>query len=111
LPLSLAGALGDRLLTYAISALIALLLYRLVPTRALPLRILWPAALLTGAGFQLSEVGFAIYQTYFSNFEAVYGALAGAVALLLFLNLEGNIILFGATLAAEMARDRKQPTE
>jgi membrane protein len=110
-PLSLGGALGDRLLTYAISALIALLLYRLVPTRALPLRILWPAALLAGAGFQLSEVGFAIYQTYFSNFEAVYGALAGAVALLLFLNLEANIILFGATLAAEMARDRKQPTE
>ena len=109
-PIPLTGGLGDRLLTYAALALVALLLYRLVPTRGLPIRTLWPAALLAGAGFQLSEVGFAIYQTYFSNFEAVYGALAGAVALLIFLNLEASIILFGAVLAAELARDpQRQP--
>jgi membrane protein len=108
-PQSLAGGLWDRLLTCATSTLIALLLYRLVPTHGPPTRALWPAALIAGAGFQLSEVGFAIYQTYFSNFEAIYGALAGAVALLIFLNLEATIILFGAVFAAELARDRKRP--
>jgi membrane protein len=106
-PASLAGWLIDYALTYALLALAALLLYRLVPSQGLPVRDLWPAALIAGAGFQLGGAGFAIYQTYFSDLEAVYGALAGAVALLVFLNLEATIILFGAVLAAEMARDRQ----
>jgi membrane protein len=108
-PESLAGGIGDRLLTYATSTLAALLLYRLVPTKPLPTRALWPSALITGAGFQLAEVGFAIYQNYFSDIEAIYGALAGAVALLIFLNLEATIILYSAVLAAELARSSKEP--
>jgi membrane protein len=106
-PASLAGWLIDYALTYALLALAALLLYRLVPSQGLPVRDLWPAALIAGAGFKLGGVGFAIYQAYFSDLEAVYGTLAGAVALLVFLNLEATIILFGAVLAAEMARDRQ----
>ena len=110
-PATLAWGIVARALPYAASTLAFLLLYRLIPSRALPVRDLWPAALLAGAGFQLAEVGFGIYLDHFAAYEVVYGALAGAVALLVFLYFEANIILFAAGLAAELARDRQLGSE
>ncbi len=100
---------ADWLIPYATLVLIALLLYALVPNHALRARDLWPAALIAGTGWQLTGVGFSIYVANFAQFQQIYGALAGAVALLIFLQLNATIVLFAAGLAAEAARDRERP--
>jgi membrane protein len=100
---------ADWLIPYATLVLIALLLYALVPNHALRARDLWPAALIAGTGWQLTGVGFSIYVANFAQFQQIYGALAGAVALLIFLQLNATIVLFAAGLAAEAVRDRQRP--
>lgn len=100
----------EGLIPYATLVAATLLLYLLLPSRALRARELWPAALVAGAGLYVTSVGFGYYVANFAQFQQVYGALAGAVALLAFLNLDATILLFAAGLAAEAARDRRGAT-
>jgi membrane protein len=100
----------EWLIPYATLVSVALLLYLLIPNHALSASELWPAALIAGTGLHLTIIGFGYYVTHFAQFQQVYGALAGAVALLIFLNFNATIILFAAGLAAEMARDRRRAT-
>lgn len=103
-------AVVDWLIPYTTLVSVALLLYVLIPNHNLQTRELWPAALISGTGLYLTIIGFTYYVSHFAQFQQVYGALAGAVALLIFLNLNATIILFGAGLAAELARDRHRAT-
>lgn len=89
----------------------ALLLYLLIPNHALSASELWPAALLAGTGLTLTIIGFGFYVTNFAQFQQVYGALAGAVALLIFLNVNATILLFAAGIVAEVARDRRRAAD
>ena len=100
----------EWVIPYATLVSVTLLLYAVIPSHRLMMRDLWPAALLGGAGLQLTVIGFSFYLSNFAQFQQVYGALAGAVALLIFLNLVATIILFAGTLAAEMARDNRKAT-
>jgi len=97
---------AEWLLPYATLVLTAMLLFRLVPNHSLRARALWPAALLAGAGLRVTVIGFSLYLANFAQFQQVYGALAGAVALLVFLQFNATVILFSAGLAAEAARGR-----
>lgn len=88
----------------AISGLISfagfLILYRLLPHRAPPLRSLWPGALVAAAGFEAVKLGFAIYLANFDSYDVIYGSLGGALALLSWVFLSANVLLFGAEVAA-----------
>ena len=88
----------------AISGLISfagfLFLYRTLPHRAPRLRSLWPGALVAAAGFEAVKLGFAIYLANFGSYDVVYGSLGGALALLFWVFLSANVLLFGAEVAA-----------
>lgn len=99
---------GEWLISYALLVLVVLFLYALVPNHQLGARTLWSAALLAGAGIRVTALGFGYYLDNFAQFQQVYGALAGAVALLIFLKFNATIFFFAATLVSEAAQDRRR---
>ena len=52
---------------------------------------------------------FSLFTSYSSSYDRTYGALAGAIILLLWLNFSAVALLFGAELYAEIERERGLP--
>ncbi len=94
-----AGALS---IAVALSFLTFLFLYWLLPNRPVQLRYIWPGALLAALGIEVAKQGFAFYLAGFANYDVVYGSLGGVFALLFWVYLSANILLFGAEVAAEL---------
>jgi membrane protein len=94
--------LGAIAIPGLISFLAFLFLYWLLPNRTLRLRYLWPGALVAAIGFEAVKLGFTLYLANFGEYNAVYGSLGGVIALLFWVYLSANIMLFGAEVAAEV---------
>ncbi len=92
------------MLPAAITFLVFLLIYRLVPNVTHRWRDVWPGALLATVLFELLKNGFAIYIANFSNYDAVYGSLGALLLFMLWTYLAANILLIGAELSAEYPR-------
>jgi membrane protein len=78
-------------------------LYRYAPDRDQP-RWTWVS---WGSGIAtllwvLATIGFAVYATFFGNYNKTYGALAGVIILMFWLWLTALVILVGAELNTEM---------
>jgi membrane protein len=101
-----------RFVILAGAILVALaVLYRVAPHRDDP-KVRWasPGAVFATVVWLLASVAFSFYVSNFGNYTATYGALAGAVILLLWLYLTSYIILFGAEINAEAERQTRQDT-
>jgi membrane protein len=92
--LALWGALA------ALAFVAAVGVYRLGPNLAQPWRRVLPGALLFGAGWLVLTLGVSVFVTYFADLGVTYGALAGAVALLMWLYWTAYLLLAGAVLNA-----------
>ena len=98
------GFLSDSLLWEIPGILIPLLLafvtfsalYRVVPTRRPPWRPVFFGAGAASLLFQALLLGFAFYISNFSNFNVVYGSLAGVFIFLFFVYFSANTLLIGA---------------
>ena len=87
------------------AALSVSLVYRWAPSPDVrSTRFLSPGALAAVALWVVLTAGFTFYLRSFSDYGAVYGTFAGAVVLLLWLNLMATAFLFGAELDAELER-------
>ena len=84
-----------------------LLLYLLLPNRSLRAVDLWPGALIATIGMQVGTFGFAIYFENFGTYDLVYGSLGGVITLLAWVFVSSLILLFGAEVAAEASRRRR----
>jgi membrane protein len=96
--------LGALVLPAALAFMAFLFAYWLLPRQRVHPKYLWGGALVATAGFELVKLGFAIYVANFSNLDVVYGSLAGVLALLFWVYLSANMLLFGAEVAAETPR-------
>jgi membrane protein len=78
-------------------------LYRYAPDRDQPRWswVSWGSAVAT-ALWVLATIGFAIYASFFGNYNKTYGALAGVVILMFWLFLSAFVVLVGAELNTEM---------
>ena len=86
------------------------LLYKLLPSSTAPLRIFTPGAAVGVVLWVGVSHAMTLFLTYLSNFEATYGALAGAVTFLLWLWLSNLALLVGAEISDILHRpDLKQP--
>jgi YihY family inner membrane protein len=85
--------------------------YVLAPRRRPRLTEVWPAALFTTILWLTAESIFALYLKHFATLNAVYGALGGIMALLLWIYVSGGIFVFGACLCAARADEPSMPTE
>lgn len=80
-----------------------LLMYRALPHRTTRLRHIWPGALLAAIAFEIAKALFATYLAHFTNYDVVYGSLGGVIALLFWVYVSANILLFGAEVSAEVS--------
>lgn len=79
-----------------------MLFYKLAPRGAagVTLKGVWMPALFVTLLLQIAQQLFVVYSTRFTDFNAVYGAFGGVIALMLWTYLCGMIVVFGGCLCA-----------
>lgn len=87
----------------AMTFLMFLLLYRAMPHGRTRVLHVWPGALLAAVAFELAKALFATYVAYFTSYDVVYGSLGGVIALLFWVYVSANVLLYGAELSAEVS--------
>lgn len=97
------------LLPFLLSFAAFLALYWLVPNGQRHPRDVWPGALLAAIVFELAKNLFGIYLQNFGNYDVVFGSLGAVAAFLFSVYVSAAIMLFGAAVAAEYPRLRKEP--
>lgn len=95
-------------LRWPVSALLMTLvlagLYHLLPDVARPFRLFTAGSLCAVALWILASLGFSVYVGRFGRYEVVYGALGGAIVLLLWLWISAIVVLLGAEINAVLER-------
>jgi membrane protein len=104
---SLAMGILRYTLTFLLSFLAFVLMYRIVPEVRLGWSVLWIPGLIAATGFELARFGMALFLSYFGRFQQLYGALSVTVVTLVFVFVMANIVLLAAALAWEIAENRK----
>jgi membrane protein len=75
-----------------------------------PFRLLSPGQITTVVALGVGTAGFNVYVTHLASYNATYGALAGAVILMLWIWGAGSVLLFGAELDAVVDAPTRAPT-
>ncbi len=94
------------LLGYLVSAAVLFygffLFYKLAPGRRAGVTFsgVWLPALLVTLLLQIAQQLFVVYSTRFTDFNAIYGAFGGVIALMLWTYLSGMVVVFGGCLCA-----------
>lgn len=104
-------AFGSNLVTWGLSYLVFLALYRWVPSVKVPWASAALSALVASLAWQLANAGFTWYlSSGFARYELVYGSLTTIVVLMFWMYLSMMIVLVGAHLSAAIAdRQRNGP--
>jgi len=111
------NALGDRPLLEGLGSLLLtgivpgialfitlLVLYRVQPTGESSWRAAWPGALVAVIGAGIVRLGAEAYFRTVGGDDAIYGAIAGLLAVSVSVYLLSIVAVFGANISAEMAR-------
>lgn len=88
-----------------------LLFYKFAPrgrTRA-TFAVVWLPALIVTALLQVCQQLFVFYTTHITNFNAIYGAFGGVIALMLWTYLTGMIVILGGCLCATLREPPPTP--
>ena len=100
---ALLDVVGDAL-PIVFSALVLLLLYRILPTERPRIAQIWPGALVAALLLALVREGLELYLERMSDFGALYGSLGALMALLIFVYASSLVVVFGAEYASEWDR-------
>jgi membrane protein len=91
-----------------------LIVYRVVPTRPLPLRHAIPGALVATGLWTVLRVGFVYYATRVAKYDTIFGPIGTAVSLLVFLYFSSVVLLLGAEVSRASAQEldpERRPAE
>jgi membrane protein len=102
------GQLALWVVPWIISFSIFLLIYRFVPNCRTHLRHIWLGAAVAAILFEGSKILFVWYLGQFATYTLVYGSLASAIALLLWIYISSLILIFGAEIASEYQKLSRQ---
>lgn len=111
---SVLGITPDRVpflwtsLGYGASFIVTLLLftfmYKVTPTRPVPLAAALLGGTVAAVLWELARFAFSYYIGNFSSYSAVYGSLAGLIALVFWIYYSANILILGAEVGASYGK-------
>ena len=87
-----------------VSIIVLLAMYKYVPYRAVSWKDIWASATLTAVLLEIGKNIFSLYVTHFTEFTLVYGSLGAIMAILAWIYISANIVLFGAYLSSAYCR-------
>jgi membrane protein len=88
-------------------AMLAILYYGAPNVRHPGFRWITPGGIFAVALWILASLGFALYVSNFSSYNATYGSLAGVIVFLVWLWISNCAVLLGAEMNAELERGRE----
>jgi membrane protein len=91
------------LLAPVLAFLTFLILYSFLPNTEVRAKHVWPWALLASLAFYAVNFGFVWYVRSYSLYNVVYGSIGAVLALLTWVYLSANIVLFGALVSSRYA--------
>lgn len=81
-----------------------MLLYRYLPNTKVTFREVWPGALLAAIAFEVTKAGFLWYARTYPLFDTMYGPLGALMALLGWVWISADILLYGAMATSRYSR-------
>jgi membrane protein len=103
LPSAVLDAVGD-MLPVVFTALVVLVLYRVLPWPRPRVRDVWPGAVVAAAGIAVARGVLELYFEHLTDLGALYGSLGAVMALIVFVYVASLVLVFGAEFAAEWPR-------
>jgi len=102
------------MLRWAVSLFVLLaalgLLYRYGPNkRGARMKWVTPGSFIVVIVWLAASAGFSFYVTNFGSYNEVYGSIGAVIALLMWMYITSYLILMGAVINVDMARDRNTP--
>jgi membrane protein len=76
-----------------------LVIYRIVPNRAVTLAEVWPGAVVAALLWSLLRIGFTFYVTGIAKYDTAFGPISTGITLIVFLYFASVVILLGAEVA------------
>jgi membrane protein len=92
------------LVSFLVTVVLFVLVYRFMPRAAVTVRDALPGALLAGILWEAAKYGFAWSLNYF-HYDQIYGSVGAVVAVLTWSYVSSLILLFGAQLTAVFHRE------
>lgn len=96
-----------NLMSFFFAFILFLILFKIMPNTKIYWRHIWFAALITAIAFQSGGIILLYYFTRVARYQLIYGSVASAIALLLWIYYSSFILIFGAEVAAEYGRMRR----
>ena len=91
-------------ISFMVTIFVVLALYKYVPHRTISWKDIWVSAILTAVLLESARHIFSLYVTHFAEFNLVYGSLGAIMAILAWIYVSANIVLFGAYMASAYCR-------
>lgn len=83
------------------------LVYYFFPNVDQPFKVVTPGSVIAVVAWLLATIGFSLYISNFSNYNATYGSLAGIVVLLLYIYISSITLLLGAEVNAVIFKEKE----
>lgn len=99
--------IGTRIIAFAISFLIFLVLFKIMPNARTYWRHVLPGALVTAVLFEIGRDVFLFYINNFTNYTLIYGTVGSVIAVLVFIYYSAIILIVGVEITAEYGRMRR----
>ena len=93
--------------SFALTLATFLMIYKLMPNTHTRWGYVWPGAVVAALLFEAAKGVFLTYVDRFANFQDVYGSMADALVLMLWLYVSSLILILGAELSSEYGRLRE----
>lgn len=97
----------SRLLGFVFISAMVSLIYKFMPNTKTSWHFVWPGAILAAVLLEMARSAFTIYLNNFASYDMVYGSVATAIILLVWIYLSAFILILGAEFASEYGRMRR----
>jgi membrane protein len=99
---------GTAVIAFVFSLIIFLILHKLSLVVSVSWRHIWPGAVLSTLLFEIAKTLFVFYLNHFNHYDKIYGSIASAIVLLVWIYVSAFILLLGAEFSSMLFRLKRE---